>query len=70
MPTRCATACATASPASDVAPWLAPDEWERIRAQPNLPYALMLEMGADLALCLRERRIDPAWRASTPACRR
>ena len=46
-------------PASDVAPWLAPAEWERVRAQPNLPHALMLEMGADLALCLRERRIEP-----------
>jgi putative membrane protein len=43
---------------SDVAPWLAPDEWRRIHAQPNLPYALMLEMGSDLALCLRERRVD------------
>jgi putative membrane protein len=45
-------------PAPDVAPWLTPDEWQRIRTLPNLPYALMLEMGADLALCLRERRID------------
>jgi putative membrane protein len=46
-------------PASDVAPWIAPEEWTRIRALPNLPYALMLEMGADLGRCLRERRIDP-----------
>jgi putative membrane protein len=46
-------------PGPDAAPWLAPDEWERIRLLPNLPYALMLEMGADLALCLRERRIEP-----------
>lgn len=42
----------------DVAPWLAQDEWERVRVLPNLPHALMLEMGADLALCLRERRLD------------
>ncbi|TQK04769.1 bestrophin family protein [Herbaspirillum sp. SJZ107] len=46
-------------PAADVAPWLAPDEWEGIRSLPNLPHALMLAMGADLALCLRERRLDP-----------
>jgi len=46
-------------PGADVAPWLAPGEWERIRRLPNLPHALMLEMGADLALCLRERRLDP-----------
>ncbi len=45
-------------PAADVAPWLAPGEWERVRTLPNLPHALVLEMGADLALCLRERRID------------
>jgi len=45
--------------AADVAPWLAPAEWERVRALPNLPHALLLEMGADLALCLRERRLDP-----------
>ena len=47
------------APAADVAPWLAQDEWERVRSLPNLPHALMLEMGADLALCLRERRLDP-----------
>lgn len=46
-------------PAADVAPWLAQDEWEHIRSLPNLPHALMLAMGADLALCLRERRLDP-----------
>ena len=43
---------------ADVAPWLAPEEWERLRASPNLPHALMLEMGADLARCLRERRLE------------
>jgi putative membrane protein len=43
----------------DVAPWLAPGEWARVRELPNLPQALLLEMGADLAQCLRERRIDP-----------
>jgi len=46
-------------PAGEVAPWLEPHEWERIRGLPNLPHALMLEMGADLALCLRERRVEP-----------
>jgi putative membrane protein len=47
------------SPESDVAPWLEKDEWERIRRLPNLPHALMLEMGADLGTLLRERRIEP-----------
>jgi putative membrane protein len=46
-------------PALDVMRWLAADEWERVRALPNLPHALMLEMGADLGRCLHERRIDP-----------
>jgi putative membrane protein len=46
-------------PSADTAPWVAPDEWERVRKLPNLPHALMLEMGADLGRCLRERRIDP-----------
>jgi putative membrane protein len=58
-------------PAADVAPWLARAEWERVRALPNLPHALLLEMGADLALCLRERRLDaclaPALDASLTA---
>jgi len=43
---------------ADVAPWLDASEWERVRDLPNLPHALMLAMGADLALCLRERRIE------------
>lgn len=46
-------------PAGEVAPWLEGHEWERIRGLPNLPHALMLAMGADLALCLRERRVEP-----------
>jgi putative membrane protein len=46
-------------PAGDVAPWVAEEEWARLQSLPNLPYALMLEMGADLAHCLHERRIDP-----------
>jgi putative membrane protein len=45
-------------PAADVAPWLTPGEWARMANLPNLPHALMLEMGADLAGCVRERRID------------
>ena len=36
--------------APDVEPWIAPREWERVRALPNLPHALRLEMGADLAV--------------------
>jgi putative membrane protein len=46
-------------PAADVQPWLAPGEWARLQNLPNLPHALMLEMGADLGHCLRERRVDP-----------
>ena len=44
---------------ADVAPWIAPAEWERVRTQSNVPYALMLEMGADLGECLRTGRLDP-----------
>jgi putative membrane protein len=47
------------APDADVASWLAPEEWARVRSLPNLPHALMLEMGADFALCLRTRRLDP-----------
>ena len=43
---------------ADVAPWIAPAEWERVRTQSNVPYALMLEMGADLGACLRTGRLD------------
>jgi putative membrane protein len=46
-------------PADDTAPWLEAAEWKRVRLLPNLPQALMLEMGADLKQCLRERRIEP-----------
>jgi putative membrane protein len=46
------------APEADVAPWLAPAEWDRVRTQANMPYALMLEMGADLGLCLRTGRLD------------
>jgi len=45
--------------ARDVAPWVSPEEWERLHRQPNLPYALMLAMGEDLAVLLREGRIEP-----------
>lgn len=54
-------------PAHDVAPWLSKEEWERVRSLPNLPHALMLEMGADLALCLRERRLEPVLAPSIDA---
>jgi ion channel-forming bestrophin family protein len=43
---------------ADVAPWIPPAEWERVRTQSNVPYALMLEMGADLGACLRTGRLD------------
>jgi putative membrane protein len=43
---------------ADVAPWIAHAEWERVRTQSNVPYALMLEMGADLGHCLRTGRLD------------
>jgi putative membrane protein len=46
-------------PAPEVAAWLTPAEWDNVRAQPNLPHALMLAMGHDLARCLREGRIEP-----------
>jgi len=52
---------------ADVKPWLAPAEWERVRTQPNLPHALMLAMGDDLARCLRERRIEPCLAAAIDA---
>jgi putative membrane protein len=45
-------------PEADVAPWLAPAEWERVRTLSNVPHALMLEMGADLGHCLRTGRLD------------
>jgi putative membrane protein len=54
-------------PSADVVPWLAEEEWERVRNLPNLPHALMLEMGADLGRCLRERRIDPCLAPSVDA---
>jgi putative membrane protein len=46
------------APETDVAPWLDQAEWARVRTQPNLPYALMLEMGTDLGHCLRNGRLD------------
>jgi putative membrane protein len=45
-------------PGPDVAPWLDAAEWERVRRQPNLPLALMLEMGADIKQCLHDGRIE------------
>jgi putative membrane protein len=45
-------------PEADVAPWLVPAEWERVRTLSNVPHALMLEMGADLGQCLRTGRLD------------
>jgi putative membrane protein len=54
-------------PAADVQPWLAAAEWQRLQQLPNLPHALMLEMGADLQRCLRERRLDPCLAPSIDA---
>jgi putative membrane protein len=44
---------------TEVARWIEPAEWARVRERSNLPHFLMLEMGSDLARCLREGRIDP-----------
>jgi putative membrane protein len=54
-------------PAADVQPWLSTEEWARLQSLPNLNHALMLEMGADLNQCLRERRIDPVLATSVDA---
>jgi putative membrane protein len=55
----------------DVARLVDEQEWARVRRGANLPHRLMLEMGADLARCLHERRIDaclaPALEASMSA---
>ncbi|MFL6673846.1 MAG: bestrophin family protein [Massilia sp.] len=45
---------------ADVGRWLASAEWARVRERTNLPHALMLEMGADLARCLQQGRIEAA----------
>lgn len=42
-----------------LAAMLPADEWQRVRGSTNLPQFLMLEMGADLALCMRQGRIAP-----------
>jgi putative membrane protein len=42
----------------DVASLLDEHEWARVRQGRNSPHRLMLEMGADLARCLHEGRID------------
>jgi putative membrane protein len=54
-------------PAADVQPWVTREEWERLHKLPNLPHALMLEMGADLQRCLLERRLDPCLAPSIDA---
>jgi putative membrane protein len=57
--------------AVDCARLLDEHEWARVRGGANLPHRLMLEMGADLARCLHQRRIDacvaPALEASMAA---
>ncbi|MGX4642741.1 bestrophin family protein [Massilia sp. SYSU DXS3249] len=54
-------------PALDVAPLLGADEWLRAREAPNLPVFLTHAMGADLARCLHEGRVDPLLAASLDA---
>lgn len=44
---------------AEIAPMLAASEWQLVRSGSNLPNRLMLEMGADLAHCMREGRIAP-----------
>ena len=51
-------------PAADVAPHLMPVEWAALRKRRNLPHALMLEMGKDLALCRNTGMLDSV-RAAT-----
>jgi putative membrane protein len=43
----------------EIGPLLPAEEWQRVQHASNLPNLLMLEMGADLARCMREGRIDP-----------
>jgi putative membrane protein len=43
---------------SEVARWVDADEWQRVRGAVNRPHFLILEMGADLARCLSEGRVD------------
>jgi putative membrane protein len=45
-------------PGPDVEPFVDGDEWARLRQGANLPHRLMLEMGADLARCLRDGRLE------------
>jgi putative membrane protein len=45
--------------AADVRQWIAEDEWKRVQALSNRPHALMLQMGADLARCLHQGRVEP-----------
>ncbi|GAB3467928.1 bestrophin family protein [Massilia terrae] len=44
---------------AEIAAWVSAEEWQRVRGATNLTYALMLEMGADLARATREGRLDP-----------
>jgi putative membrane protein len=44
---------------AEIAPLLPADEWERVRRGSNLPHLLMIEMGTDLARCMREGRLEP-----------
>lgn len=46
---------------------LAPAEWDHMARAANPPDYLMLQMGMDLRLCLKEGRIDPCLAASVDA---
>ncbi|MGZ5198163.1 MAG: bestrophin family protein [Telluria sp.] len=43
---------------AEIEQFVTPAEWHRMRESANLPYLLMLEMGADLARVAREGKLD------------
>jgi putative membrane protein len=45
--------------AAEIAPQLSAGEWRRVRAGSNLPHLLMLEMGEDMARCVRDGLLEP-----------
>ena len=47
--------------------WLPAEDWPRVAQSSQRPDAIMQGMGQDLALCLRERRIDPCLAAGIDA---
>lgn len=47
------------SQVAELRKFLLPSEWEQVQKASNKPDFLMLKMGADLAQCIREGRIEP-----------